>query len=118
MTAPYDKGMRILASTRADDVAWETAETQQGLLSYALVHDGLEEREADFRPADDRIGSARPVGRSACMTHTTRETIVITGASGRARSGRSAARARSAIGSRRPGTRVKWRGAKWRHKGS
>jgi uncharacterized caspase-like protein len=52
----YDKGMRILASTRADDVAWESARTQQGLLSYALVHDGLEEGKADFRPADGRIG--------------------------------------------------------------
>jgi uncharacterized caspase-like protein len=52
----YDKGMRILASTRADDVAWESARTKQGLLSYALVHDGLEEGKADFRPADGRIG--------------------------------------------------------------
>jgi WD40 repeat protein/uncharacterized caspase-like protein len=52
----YDKGMRILASTRADDVAWESARTRQGLLSYALVHDGLEEWKADFRPADGRIG--------------------------------------------------------------
>jgi WD40 repeat protein/uncharacterized caspase-like protein len=52
----YDKGMRILASTRADDVAWESAQTQQGLLSYALVRDGLEEGKADFRPADGRIG--------------------------------------------------------------
>jgi WD40 repeat protein len=52
----YDKGMRILASTRADDVAWESARTRQGLLSYALVHDGVEEGKADFRPADGRIG--------------------------------------------------------------
>jgi WD40 repeat protein len=52
----YDKGMRILASTRADDVAWESARTRQGLLSYALVHDGLEQGKADFRPADGSIG--------------------------------------------------------------
>jgi WD40 repeat protein len=52
----YDKGMRILASTRVNDVAWESALTRQGLLSYALVHDGLEEGKADFRPADGRVG--------------------------------------------------------------
>jgi WD40 repeat protein len=52
----YDKGMRVLASTRADDVAWESARTRQGLLSYALVHDGLEQGKADFRPADGSIG--------------------------------------------------------------
>ncbi len=52
----YDKGMRILASTRADDVAWESAQTRQGLLSYALVHDGLQEGKADFRPKDGSIG--------------------------------------------------------------
>jgi uncharacterized caspase-like protein len=52
----YDKGMRILASTRANDVAWESARTQQGLLSYALVQDGLADGRADFRPRDGSIG--------------------------------------------------------------
>lgn len=28
---------------------------QQGLLTYALVHDGLEERQADFNPKDRQI---------------------------------------------------------------
>ena len=52
----YDKGMRILASTRADDVAWESPQTQQGLFSYALVQNGLVDGEADSRPRDGRIG--------------------------------------------------------------
>jgi hypothetical protein len=51
----YDKGMRILASTRADDVAMESTQTQQGLLSYALVKDGLNEKRADFDPVDKQI---------------------------------------------------------------
>jgi WD40 repeat protein/uncharacterized caspase-like protein len=48
----YDKGMRILTSTQSDDVALEAELTQQGLLSYALTHDGLRNGEADFRPRD------------------------------------------------------------------
>src|SRR5262245_47781356 len=37
----YDKGMRILAATKIDQQALETEQTRQGLLSYALVQDGL-----------------------------------------------------------------------------
>jgi len=37
----YDKGMRILAATQADEVAIETAGLQQGLLTFALVQRGL-----------------------------------------------------------------------------
>jgi uncharacterized caspase-like protein len=51
----FDKGMRILSATQADDVALESEATQQGLLSYALVNDGLESGLADFQPADGRI---------------------------------------------------------------
>ena len=51
----YDKGMRILTSTQADDVALESALVEQGLLTYALTHDGLEGARADFRPKDARI---------------------------------------------------------------
>jgi hypothetical protein len=54
----YDKGMRILASTRANDVAWESSVTQQGLLSYALVQNGLVEGKADYLPVDGVIGIA------------------------------------------------------------
>lgn len=52
----YDKGMRVLTSTRAADVAWESPTTKQGLLSYALTEMGLRLGEADFRPVDGQIG--------------------------------------------------------------
>lgn len=51
----FDKGMRILAATQANDVALEAKATQQGLLSYALIAEGLEAFRADFKPADQRI---------------------------------------------------------------
>jgi uncharacterized caspase-like protein len=43
----YDKGMRILAASQAADVALENQNLQQGLLSYALVQEGLVEDKAD-----------------------------------------------------------------------
>jgi len=42
----YDKGMRVLAGSQADDVAVESARIRQGLLTYALASDGLEQRRA------------------------------------------------------------------------
>jgi uncharacterized caspase-like protein len=51
----FDKGMRILAASQADDVALEDDRIQQGLLSYALVKDGLEQGRADHKPQDRRI---------------------------------------------------------------
>jgi uncharacterized caspase-like protein len=51
----YDKGMRILTSTQADDVALESGLIEQGLLTYALTRDGLESAHADFKPKDARI---------------------------------------------------------------
>ena len=51
----YDKGIRILTSTQSDDVALETDFTQQGLLTYALTHDGIEAGKADFKPQDKAI---------------------------------------------------------------
>jgi len=40
----YDKGMMILAATQASDVALEVQKIQQGLLTYALVVDGFQEK--------------------------------------------------------------------------
>lgn len=51
----YDKGMRILTSTQADDVALESELIRQGLLTYALTHDGIEAGQADFKPKDNII---------------------------------------------------------------
>ncbi len=42
----YDKGMRILAASQADDVALEVEKLKQGLLTYALVENGLEDGQA------------------------------------------------------------------------
>lgn len=50
----FDKGMRILAATQADDVALEDPGLRQGLLTYALAGEGL---TADGGKADlDRDG--------------------------------------------------------------
>lgn len=51
----YDKGMRILAATQADDVALEVGNLQHGLLTYTLLRNGLEKAEADFRPKDGAV---------------------------------------------------------------
>jgi len=52
----YDKGMRVLAASQADGVAIESAKIRQGLLTYALVRDGLELRRA-ARDATITLGS-------------------------------------------------------------
>ncbi len=44
----FDKGIRILAATQADDVALEDARLGQGLLTYALAVDGLAAGKADL----------------------------------------------------------------------
>ncbi|MBY3297654.1 hypothetical protein HFO10_17165 [Rhizobium laguerreae] len=54
----YDKGMRILAATQADDVALESGELGQGLLTYALVREGLKAAVDGKDAADaDRDGA-------------------------------------------------------------
>ena len=51
----YDKGMRILTSTQADNVALETNLTEHGLLTYALTREGIERGMADSKPQDRTI---------------------------------------------------------------
>ncbi|HWS56217.1 MAG TPA: hypothetical protein VN228_18900, partial [Pyrinomonadaceae bacterium] len=51
----YDKGMRVLTSTQADDVALEFNLVEMGLLTYALTRDAVERAEADRAPKDSRI---------------------------------------------------------------
>jgi len=51
----YDKGMRILAATQADNVAVGSGQLSHGLLTYALTRDGIEEGKADLVPQDQRI---------------------------------------------------------------
>jgi hypothetical protein len=54
----YDKAMRILAASQADDVALESERLKQGLLTYALVHDGLA-RDPDGK----RVADAKHAGK-------------------------------------------------------
>lgn len=54
----YDKGIRILAATQADDVALESGRLRQGLLSFALMSEGLEQAKADYHPVDGKIDVA------------------------------------------------------------
>jgi uncharacterized caspase-like protein len=51
----YDKGMRILTATQAADAAYGIGALKQGLLTYALVKDGIDAGKADFKPADKQI---------------------------------------------------------------
>jgi WD40 repeat protein/uncharacterized caspase-like protein/tetratricopeptide (TPR) repeat protein len=51
----YDKRMKLLAATQADSVALEHNRLQHGILTYALIYDGLERGSADFRPKDTTI---------------------------------------------------------------
>jgi uncharacterized caspase-like protein len=51
----YDKGMRILAATQADNEAVGSGQLRHGLLMYALVHDGIKLGKADAMPEDRHI---------------------------------------------------------------
>lgn len=50
----YDKGMMILAATQSDNVALEVSDIEQGLLTFALVHDGFSYKDdkKQFRNSD------------------------------------------------------------------
>lgn len=51
----YDKGMRVLSATRPNDLAWESRDRGMGLLSHALLEEGLVQRKADRLPKDGTI---------------------------------------------------------------
>ena len=51
----YDKGMRIVAASQAEEVALESDRLRHGLLTYALVREGLERGLADRSPADGAV---------------------------------------------------------------
>jgi WD40 repeat protein len=51
----FDKRMRVLTATQANDFALEFQSLRQGLLTWALTQDGLESAAADFRPPDGEI---------------------------------------------------------------
>jgi WD40 repeat protein len=58
----YDKGMRILTATQSDNVALENGNLKQGLLTYALVREGIEAGQADYKPKDKTITIAEWLG--------------------------------------------------------
>jgi hypothetical protein len=52
----YDKGMRVLAASRARESAIERGgNINEGILSYALAEDGLQRGWADWQPQDGKI---------------------------------------------------------------
>jgi len=62
----YEKGMLLLAASQAEDVALEPQELKHGLLTYALALDGLEAKQADWKPRMARSiwRSGSPTGKS------------------------------------------------------
>jgi WD40 repeat protein len=51
----YDKGMRLLAASQAEAVAFESAKIRHGTLTYALLREGLNAGRADAAPRDGDI---------------------------------------------------------------
>ncbi len=51
----YDKGMRVLAASQPQEAALESPQLRHGILSYALLTEGLEEGRADYEPKDNQI---------------------------------------------------------------
>jgi len=51
----YDKGMQILAATQKNDYALEVQKLEHGLLTFALMQDGIEGGAADYSPTDKKI---------------------------------------------------------------
>jgi len=51
----YDKSMRILTASQAEQVALENEQLQHGILTYSLIQEGLNQKKADFLPSDGVI---------------------------------------------------------------
>lgn len=51
----YEKGMYILTASQRQQQAVETSRLGHGLLTYALIQEGLVEGRADFDPKDGQI---------------------------------------------------------------
>lgn len=50
----FDKGMRLLAASQADGLAVESLQLKHGLLTYALIFEGLLQRKAQWQQVDGR----------------------------------------------------------------
>jgi WD40 repeat protein len=51
----YDKGMQVLAAAQGSESTYEFNSLKHGLLTYALIQDGLGAGMADFHPIDKKI---------------------------------------------------------------
>jgi WD40 repeat protein len=51
----YEKGMYILVAAQGDEAALELSQYGHGLLTYALVEEGLKQGKADYAPKDGQI---------------------------------------------------------------
>lgn len=51
----YEKGMYVLTASQSFQAAQEVSRIGHGLLTYALIIEGLEKRLADFEPKDGRV---------------------------------------------------------------
>jgi uncharacterized caspase-like protein len=51
----YEKGMYILSASQGFQAALEVSELGHGLLTYALVEEGLKQMKADAAPADKQL---------------------------------------------------------------
>ena len=52
----YDKAMRVLAASQAEAIALESDQLRHGLLTFAMLHEGLAGGAADRAPMDSAIG--------------------------------------------------------------
>ncbi len=52
----YEKGMYILTAAQSYQAAQETSQLGHGLLTYALVEEGLKQNSADSEPKDGEVG--------------------------------------------------------------
>jgi uncharacterized caspase-like protein len=64
----YDKRMRILAASQADQRAQEFASLGNGLLTYVLTEMGLAKGQADWKPVDGRITTGEWLAFAADQT--------------------------------------------------
>ncbi|HYH86201.1 MAG TPA: caspase family protein [Pyrinomonadaceae bacterium] len=51
----YEKGMYVLTASQSFEAAQEAAQVGHGLLTYALVEEGLKKSEADTEPKDGEV---------------------------------------------------------------
>src|SRR5207247_2419372 len=51
----YEKGMYILTASQGYQAALEASQYQHGLLTYALIEEGLKSGKADMNPKDGQI---------------------------------------------------------------